>query len=192
METNNNLSEAAAEYSAKGFSVIPVRPRTKAPILSGWQKYSATRSTPEEVKQWWNEMPEANIGVALGSANGADGRQLFVVDQDVLKDEEHVPILNEDGTFKQKGDISGCPPTLSQTTGSGGKQFFYWAPLGYNVGNSKPRPLIDVKGFAGQVLVPPSIHPNGNSYEWDFEELSRESITEFPQDALAANFRSPL
>ncbi len=186
MEQQNELLKAALEYNVKGFSIIPVRPRNKAPIPSGWQKYSTTRSTKEEIERWWKDTPDANIGIALGPANGVDGRHLFVVDQDLLKDTNGAPMLNEDGTFKQKGDIHGCPPTVSQTTGSGGKQFFYWAPLGYHVGNSKPRALIDIKGFAGQVLVPPSVHPNGNSYTWDLEELSPDSIAEFPQDALDA------
>ncbi len=185
MEITSNL-DVALSYNTKGFSVIPVRPREKAPMYLGWQKYSTTRSTKEEIEQWWKATPNANIGVALGPANGTDGRYLFVVDQDVLKDENKAPIFTEDGSFKQKGDIRGCPTTVSQTTGSGGKQFFYWAPKGYVVGNSKPRPLIDIKGFAGQVLVPPSVHPNGNNYAWDFEELLPENIAEFPQDALDA------
>lgn len=186
MNTPNEFLSAALRYNTKGFSVIPVHPRSKAPIPTGWQRYSTTRSTKEEIERWWTDRPNANIGFALGPASGTDGRYLFVVDQDVLKDANHVPILNEDGSFKQKGDISGCPATLSQTTGSGGKQFFYWAPLGYVIGNSKPRPLIDVKGLKGQVLVPPSVHPNGNSYVWDMDELSRDTIAEFPQDALDA------
>lgn len=176
----------ALYYQNLGWSVIPIHPRDKAPILGGWQRYSTTRSTKEEVKQWWKKTPDANIGIALGPANGADGRHLFVVDQDVLKDENKIPILNEDGSFKQRGDIRGCPATLSQTTGSGGKQFFYWAPQGYIVGNPKPRPLIDIKGFKGQVLIPPSIHPNGNSYSWDMGDFSRDNIAEFPEDALDA------
>ena len=186
MEIQNEFLKTALEYNAEGFSVIPVRPRNKAPIPAGWQRYSTTRATKEEMETWWRDTPDANIGIALGPANGTDGRHLFVVDQDVLKDDTGTPIRNEDSSFKEKGDIRGCPPTVSQTTGSGGKQFFYWAPLGYNVGNSKPRPLIDIKGFAGQVLVPPSIHPNGNNYAWDMDGLSRDSIAEFPQDALDA------
>ncbi|MDO8514224.1 MAG: bifunctional DNA primase/polymerase [bacterium] len=187
MNALNKFLTAALKYDAAGFSVIPVRPRDKAPLPVGWQRYSTARSTKEEIERWWKDTPNANVGIALGHANGTDGRYLFVVDQDVLKDEKRMPILNADGSFKQKGDMSGCPATVSQTTGSGGKQFFYWAPKGYAVGNSKPRPLIDVKGFAGQVLVPPSIHPDtGKEYTWDIDELSRDLIAEFPQDALDA------
>ena len=180
----NVFLEAALRYNAAGFSVIPIRPRDKAPMWKGWEKYSTAQSTIHEIEAWWEVAPNANVGIALGPANGVDGRYLFVVDQDVLKDENRMPILNPDGGFEQMGDIRGCPATLSQTTGSGGKQLFYWAPRGCRVGNSKPRPLIDVKGFAGQVLVPPSIHPNGNSYAWDIDELLPENIAEFPQDSL--------
>lgn len=186
MQNTKNILEVALHYQSLGLSVIPIQPRNKAPIPVGWERYSTMRSTKEEIEQWWGKTPDANIGIALGPANSEDGRYLFVVDQDVLKDENKVPILNEDGSFKQKGDIRGCPATLSQTTGSGGKQFFYWAPKGYIVGNPKPRPLIDVKGFRGQVLVPPSIHPNGKGYSWDMGDFSRDSIAEFPQDALDA------
>ncbi len=139
----------ALKYHDAGFSVIPVTPRQKAPILYAWEKYSTTRSTKEEIERWWKGAPNANVGIALGPANGTDGRYLFVVDQDVLKDEKKTPILNEDGSFKLMGDITGCPATLSQTTGSGAKQFFYWAPQGYVVGNPKPRPLIDIKRTGG-------------------------------------------
>lgn len=184
MEEIKTKLDWALHYQNLGLSVIPIQPRNKAPIPVGWERYSTTQSTKEEIGQWWGKTPDANIGIALGPANGADGRYLFVIDQDVLKDENKIPILNENGSFKQKGDIRGCPATLSQTTGSGGKQFFYWAPKGYVVGNPKPRPLIDVKGFKGQVLIPPSIHPNGSSYAWDMGDFSRDSIAEFPEDAL--------
>lgn len=186
MENLKTNLEEALHYHDSGLSVIPIKPNSKIPIISGWEKFSTTQSTKAELERWWRDIPNANIGIALGPANGKDGRYLFVVDQDVLKDEKGVPILNEEGSFKQKGDIRGCPATLSQTTGSGGRQYFYWAPKGYVVGNSKPRFLIDIKGFKGQVLVPPSVHPNGNKYSWDMGNLSMDNIAEFPQDALDA------
>ena len=109
-EVDNKFLKAAIEYNRVGFSVIPLWPRTKKPMLSEWSKYSTARSTQEEIEQWWKEMPDANIGIALGPSNGEDGRYLFVVDQDPLKDEKtRLPLLNDDGSFKQLGDISGCP-----------------------------------------------------------------------------------
>jgi archaellum biogenesis ATPase FlaH len=178
----NKLLKMALAYHDKGFSVLALTPKNKMPIMSEWQKYCAIRSTREEIEAWWTTTPNANIGIACGPANS---RFLFVVDQDVLKDENKKPILNEDGSFKQKGDISGCPPTVTQTSGSGGKQLFYWAPKGYEVKNyGGIRHLVDIRGIGGQVVVPPSIHPNGNEYAWDIEDLDPSNIIEFPKELL--------
>jgi putative DNA primase/helicase len=178
----NKLKKAALEYYDKGFSVIPLQTRNKIPIPNGWQKYCTIRATREEVEKWWNSMPNANIGIACGPANG---RFLFVIDQDVLKDKDKKVVLSSDGSIKQRGDISGCPPTVSQTSGSGGKQMFYWAPVGYEVRNyTAIRPLVDVRGVGGQVVVPPSIHPNGNEYTWNTDDLDQATILEFPRELL--------
>lgn len=172
--------QIAINYHNKGFSVIPLRPKEKIPLLGGWQKYCQVRSTREEVELWWSETPDANIGIACGPANKG---YLFVVDQDVLKDRDGKPILNPDGSFKEKGNINNLPATLSQTTGSGGKQLFYWAPTGMTVKNSKPRYLVDIRGDGGQVVVAPSVHPNGNKYEWDMD-FNSDDIAEFPAAEL--------
>ena len=178
----NKFKLAALTYYDKGFSVIPLRPKNKMPIITKWQTYCTTRATRGEIEAWWTETPDANIGIACGPANG---RFLFVVDQDVLKDENKTPILNNDGSFKQRGDIQGCPPTASQTSGSGGKQMFYFAPEGYQVQTyTGIRPLVDIRGIGGQVVVPPSIHPNGKEYTWEIEEIDPVNIVEFPKNDL--------
>ena len=180
----SKLKTVALAYHDRGFSVIPLGLKSKIPFLPKWQWYCTTRSTRKEIEAWWTENPNANIGIACGPANG---KFLFVVDQDVLKDANKKPILNGDGSFKQRGDIGGCPATVCQTTGSGGKQMFYWAPEGYIVQNHVGiRPLIDIRGMNGQVVVPPSIHPNGKLYAWDIEEIDPLNITEFPKVALDA------
>lgn len=180
----NKFKTEALGYHKKGFSVIPLKPQSKIPMLTHWQQYSTTKSTVEEIEKWWTETPNANIGIVCGPAGG---RFLFVVDQDVLKDENKIPVLYENGDFKERGDIQGCPPTVLQTSGSGGKQMFYFAPEEYEVGNRiGVRRLVDVKGLNGQVVVPPSIHPNGKEYSWDWEELDIANITEFPKEDLDA------
>ena len=182
--TSNKLKEHALLYNKRGFSVIPVTPHGKNPIIDEWQKYCTVRSTPEEIERWWRKTPNANIGIACGPANG---RFLFVVDQDVLKDENKNPILDDDGNFKERGDIRGCPPTVSQTTGSGGKQLFYYAPKGYEVRNRiGHRYLVDIRGIGGQFVIAPSIHKNGKEYQLDWEDLDPENITEFPKEDLDA------
>ena len=76
----NKFKLAALAYYDKGFSVIPLRPKNKMPIITEWQKYCTTRATRGEIEAWWTGTPDANIGIACGPANG---KFLFVVDQDV-------------------------------------------------------------------------------------------------------------
>jgi len=169
---SEELKNTALKYSEAGLSVIPLRPKEKIPVVSEWQRYGAICSTKHEVENWWDVDFNRNIGIACGPANG---RFLFVVDQDIAKD----------GSGR-RGNIEGLPPTLSQTTGSGGRQLFYWAPAGYIVRNSKPRDLVDIRGLGGQVVVAPSIHPNGNRYVWDMGGFNLEEIQEFPLTELEA------
>lgn len=158
-----------------GFSVIALKPRSKIASVKNWQQYCTTCSTAKEIEIWWRHNKDANIGIACGPANR---KFLFVVDQDVLKDDKGNPILDKKGNIKEKGDISGFPPTLSQTTGSGGKQLFYWAPIGKVIKNRIGfRKLVDIKSAGGYVVVSPSIHPNGKEYKWNSEPNISEITT---------------
>jgi putative DNA primase/helicase len=59
--------------------------------------------------------------------------------------------------------------TVTSLTGGGGQHLFFKVPAGINISNSV-RKLglgIDVRGEGGYVVVPPSIHPSGNSYYWE-------------------------
>jgi hypothetical protein len=64
-----------------------------------------------------------------------------------------------------------APETMSVRTGSGGVHLYFVLPDGYNTcGNTLPATKslknIDVRGVAGQVVAPPSLHIKGRQYEW--------------------------
>ena len=68
----------AMQYAELGWSVVPLIPRQKRPIKGfAWKKYQAMNPTSEEIKEWWNKWPEANIGIVTGSISN-----LCVVDFD--------------------------------------------------------------------------------------------------------------
>jgi hypothetical protein len=52
-------------------------------------------------------------------------------------------------------------------TGSGGRHIYFLtdAPI-RNEASGKLGQGIDVRGIGGQVLAPPTVHPNGKTYEW--------------------------
>ena len=60
---------AALAALARGWSVIPVRPRDKRPIVA-WQAYQEERPTVEQLERWWTRWPEANVGIVTGAISG--------------------------------------------------------------------------------------------------------------------------
>ena len=71
-----NCIDYALKYYEQGFSVIPIIPGQKKPMIK-WQPYQNERATPEQIKQWWTETPNANVGIVTGKIS-----DLFVIDLD--------------------------------------------------------------------------------------------------------------
>jgi hypothetical protein len=113
-----------------------------------------------QIKQWFSEEGEYNIAVATGKNNQG---LLVVVDLDVRK--------GKDGPGVHAALIAAAnkplPITLSQTTGSGGKQYLWWS-AGEVTNNAETRlgRGIDIRGTGGYVVVAPSANDLG-PYKWD-------------------------
>lgn len=131
--------------------------RGKHPITINGLK-SAT-DDEEQIRAWWGANPEANIGVATGEAS-----QVWALDVDT----------REDGfrNFHELLVENGCeelPRTVEQVTGSGGRHFIFGWPG--EAGEVRNRTNIvrgvDVRGEGGYVIVPPSTHISGRSYQWE-------------------------
>ena len=73
--SDNQLLLAALDYAKKGYSVFPLQPKGKKPLTRNGFKDAST--DPEQIRRWWEQWPNANIGLPTGSKNG-----LFVVDVD--------------------------------------------------------------------------------------------------------------
>ncbi len=72
------MKEAALDLLCKReFSVIPLRPHDKKPMLPSWAEYQRRLPSEEEVDLWWTQWPDANIGIVTGAISG-----LVVVDVD--------------------------------------------------------------------------------------------------------------
>jgi hypothetical protein len=108
-------------------------------------------------------------GFNVGILCGIDG--LVVIDID-----ERNGGLTSLANLKQA--FGELPPTLTVTTGSGGKHFYYRCKK--NIRSFKPAlfPGIDVQASGAYVVAPPSIHASGVSYQWDDSE---QEIAELPQ-----------
>ncbi len=135
-----NVLEAALDYQAKGFSVIPVG-SDKKPLIN-WKEYQNKRATPEEIKEWIEKYPAMNIAIVTGRISG-----IVVVD------------------IEKGGSSEGYPPTVTAKSGGGGVHLYYKHP-GYEVPNgARVKELTDIRGDGGYVLAAPSVSDKGE-YEW--------------------------
>ena len=68
----NNRQEAALAYAGNGYPVFPVVPGAKVPLTK--HGFHDATLDDDQIEQWWNEHPDANIGLAT--------KGLLVVDID--------------------------------------------------------------------------------------------------------------
>lgn len=140
---------AALEYAARGWRVVPIKAGGKHPPMKAWQD-NATND-PDTIRALWRGLYRGcGVGVATGASSGV--WVLDVDDWDVLValESEHGPI----------------PPTYTVVTGSGGIHHYFAMPAnGQTITNANQLPTgIDVRGDGGQVVAPPTVHPNGTPY----------------------------
>lgn len=162
----SKLARAALRYAEHGWHVFPIKPRLKEPIVA--KGFLTATNNVEQVAAWWSAHPNANIGLWPGQSG------LVIVDLDSKSAET---IARNFGLFSE--------PTLECRTGreGGGRHLYFKRPL-FHVSNAKPFTACDeleVRGDAGYVVLPPSIHPSGRVYQW----LGRvEEIRELPASFL--------
>jgi hypothetical protein len=146
-----NFLESALDLARRGFTVFPLKPRDKHPIVAGGYK-AATRD-PEQLTLWWKRTPEANVGIAC-EASG-----LCVVDCD------HGLTCLDD--FIAWRDGNGLPATYTVRSGRRpefGVQMYYKGPIAssrWELDGCSG----DIKSIGGLVVAPPSVHPDsGEQY----------------------------
>ncbi|KXT73383.1 putative replication protein [Streptococcus sp. DD10] len=155
-----SMKEYALQYQKLGFSVIPINPKNKMPLIGFADKPAMT---PAEIENFWDGYPNANI--ALRTTN------FFVIDIDKHGKSNGFESLKK---WKHLGLIES---TLQAKTASGGKHLFYFkredTPIGQMIGFL---PGVDIKANENNyVLVAPSATEKGQ-YEWDLEK-SKEGGT---------------
>lgn len=144
--------EAAFDYLARGWSVIPVA-GDKRPLIA-WREFQHRKATEAEIWGWFEKFPQAGVGIVCGKVSG-----LVVLDID--------PRNGGDTTlanWSEKGLRLPEGPTAK--TGSGGCHFYLRHPGGEVPTIPGLAPGIDLKVEGSYVLAPPSLHPSGSRYIW--------------------------
>lgn len=188
----DTLLRAALTYAARGWAVFPIHtpvegggcscrrddcsnagkhPRT----MNGFKDASTDQA---QIEKWWGMWPEANIAIACGAS------KLTVIDVD--------PKNGGDETFRdlvvRYGDAV-LTETVICITGSLGNHYYFNAgstPLKSSVGAWQG---IDIRGYDGYVVAPPSLHESGRLYEWE-RPASKYELAAFPDIAIEQRVRA--
>lgn len=158
------MRQWALHYAKKGLAVFPLQPRDKIPATQNGFKDATTDS--DKVYNWWEQNPDYNIGIATGQVSGG----LVVIDLDIdeEKGKNGYEVLKE--WQREHGEL---PETWQSITGRGGYHLFYKSSE--KEGNRGGLyDGVDIRGDGGYIVAPPSLHPNGNRYEWE------QSLDEYP------------
>lgn len=148
-----SLQDAAMRYAEAGFSVFPCQPGGKAPI-HGWHWLSANSNSVPTVRQWWEQYPEANIGLVCGPISAC-----LVLDLDQREDRDGARSYLDAG-----GERNPTCPVSS--TPSGGAHLWYSHQTGLsNVTRRGSGAGLDLRTQGGYVVVPPSVTAHGQ-YTW--------------------------
>lgn len=151
----NELLNAALEYRARGWSIIPLNPGSKLPAVQ-WRKYQYEIASEQDVRSWWWHRPDYNIGIVTGKISN-----LLVIDVD-------------------NADSLACPEwdTLKVKTPRGVHYYFHPEKI---IGSYASERNIDIRCQGGYVVAPPSTSSDGTEYEWvdntqEIMEISSEEI----------------
>ena len=146
----------------------------KAPLLPGWRRAPAL--TEAEVAK--HLAKGLNVGARLRDDQ-------LVIDADPRNYRE-----GDDPLARLIADF-GLPYGPTVETGGGGRHIYLRKPEGMRVRDALENYFgVEFKTVGRQVVVPPSIHPNGRDYAWDVLFGSDMAVPNAP-DALLDQLRRP-
>jgi hypothetical protein len=154
--------ETVLQYAERGWAVFPLKPRGKTPISANATYLHAT-SDPVKIRAWWELQPDANVAIQPARSG------MVVLDIDPKNGglESLEALVREHGGFA----------TLTATTGSGGKHYYFILPEGLSGNKLGIRPGVDLIVDKNHVVAPPSVHPSGGLYRWDNDTVK---VAELP------------
>lgn len=177
-----DLYSAALAFWDQGFHVIPLGTPAETPPdyylkrcngniqeakekwpktpRVGWRKYQTQAATRDEIEMWWRLWPKANIGLLTGS--------VIVLDADSKEAVE----------FIEAGNVTRSPWRVNTSKGA---HFYYQRNPSLEIRNSTSKHRIDIRGYGGYVVAPPSVHHAGNVYAWQIDQqYGADSLHDLP------------
>lgn len=155
--SSNYHLNAALAWAENGIPVLPLNPKTKAPLINGGYKSATTDAAL--ITSWWTANPSAMVGICTGSIS-----KLFILDVDVKDGADPYVRLEEFEKFIG----APIPRDCIVSTPSGGLHIYMTMGdenlrIGAEIFGQKG---IDYRANAGYVAAPPSMRADGKSYQF--------------------------
>jgi hypothetical protein len=158
----DQVLQEAKKLHDQGWSILWIRPREKRPVNAGW---TTGERTP------WAELEKAykpgyNVGVRTGAPSivGTDG-YLCCIDLDI-KDPTYIEAA-EKRLAKLIG-VKSCPEVTSGG-GNGSRHLYGVTKAPFKMVTVEKHPgkwELCIYSTGRQMVLPPSVHPSGRTYEW--------------------------
>lgn len=167
---SGTMRDYAEAYLAAGWSVFPLRPRSKLPLADllpkdetgerSWKPFQTKRPTMRLVDAWLEREPQMNLAVVTGRISGVavldlDGQDAI----DALKERRIAP-----------------PGTLTQRTPHGWHGVYRLGVLPVKNTAGAIAPHVDTRGEGGYIVAAPSRLDDG-AYAW----VARVPMVEAPE-----------
>lgn len=160
---------AASFYLARGWSVVPILPRGKRPLVP-WQEYQRRLATRDEVGDWYARWPDAGVAIVTGAVSA-----LVVLDVDTRHG-------GDDTLAALEREFGSLPHTVEAITGGGGRHIYFTHPDGELRNRAGLAPGLDLRAEGGLVVAPPSVHATGQRYAWEVSHHPEETeLAAMPQ-----------
>lgn len=142
-------------YWAAGIPVMPLKVRSKAPILNEWVAYGKVAPTKAIQGHWLETYPHSNIGLPFGLASG-----LCAIDIDTI-DQNLVDIIM---------DILPHSPWVRVGKKGCGLIFRWQGQKNFKIRSQTEGMIMEMLGQGNQLVLPPSVHPDtGLPYTSNFD-----------------------
>jgi len=154
MNPNLAFRAPALEYEKRGWSVVQLKARSKVP-RGEWKHLQQRRAKEDEIRRWWTEYPNGNVGIICGNISG-------------------IAVIDIDDISKADARVTKEMPTGYQVQTKNGLHAYYTIPKGVKL-QSNPKILgVELKADGSLVTALPSIHPEGGTYTVNMNGLLGE------------------
>lgn len=163
------MIEQAIKYAKLKWPIFPAN--LKSPAIKDWRTLATIN--PQKIASLFN-VHHTGIALATGKESG-----VIVVDIDNKNGVNGFLALENAGVE--------LPDTVSVLTPTGGRHYYFkFIPnLKNSAGVLGSGSGVDIRTDGGLVILPPSMHPIGGTYEWMSDQSPWEiEIAEFPQELL--------